>query len=286
MNRRAFVLSAAAAAGVTSIPRAFAAPNGGPGFHLGAITYNTMKDLDLEAIIRLLETVGYEGVELRTGHKHGVEPSMSQEERAKVRQRFEQSKIRLVSYGTTCRFQSPDPAERKKQVDVAKQFVDLARDTGAFGIKIQPMGFPDGVSKETTIQNFGASLRELGEYGLGQKVEIWMEVHGRGTSDPPVAAAIVKAAGHKNVGVCWNSNETDVANGSFGASFELLKPWIRSVHIHDLSDDHYPWRELFTLLRKIKYDRYTFAEVAESKEPERFLRGYKALWTELNRSCS
>jgi sugar phosphate isomerase/epimerase len=115
VNRRAFVLSAAAAAGVTSIPRGFAAPSGGgPGFHLGCITYNTMKDLDLESIIRLLETVGYEGVELRTGHKHGVEPSISQEERAKVRRRFEQSKIRLVSYGTTCRFQSPDAAERKK----------------------------------------------------------------------------------------------------------------------------------------------------------------------------
>ena len=286
MNRRAFVLSAAAAAKVTSIPLAFAAPVGGPGFHLGAITYNTMKDLDLESIIQLMEKVGYEGVELRTGHKHGVEPSISQEDRAKVRRRFEQSKIRLVSYGTTCRFQSPDEAERKKQVDIAKQFVDLARDTGAMGIKIQPMGFPEGVSKETTIQNFGASMREVGEYGLGQKVEIWMEVHGRGTSDPPVAAAIVKAAGHKNVGVCWNSNDTDVANGSVAASFELLKPWIRSVHINELSNDRYPWRELFTLLRKAKYNRYTFAEVQESKEPERFLRGYKALWTELNRSCS
>jgi hypothetical protein len=47
----------------------------------------------------------------------------------------------------------------------------------------------------------------------------------------------------------------------------------------------YPWRELFTLLRKSNYDRYTLCEVAESKEPERFLRYYKALWTELNREC-
>jgi hypothetical protein len=101
VNRRAFVLSAAAAAGVTSIPLASAAPGGGPGFHLGAITYNTMKDLDLESIILLMEKVGYEGVELRTGHKHGVEPSISQEERAKVRRRFEQSKIRLQRSATS-----------------------------------------------------------------------------------------------------------------------------------------------------------------------------------------
>lgn len=286
MNRRNFVLTTAAAgAGAPLVSRADVRLGSGPGFHLGAITYNTLKNFDVETIIRVLEGAGFEAVELRTGHKHGVEPSIGREERARVRRLFEQSKIRLVSYGTTCRFQSPDPAERKKQVDIAKQFVDLARDTGALGIKIQPMGFPEGVPRETTIQNFGASLHELGDYGSGQKVEIWMEVHGRGTSDPPVAAAIVRAAAHPNVGVCWNSNDTDVANGSVKASFELLKPWIRSVHIHELADTRYPWRELFTLLREAKYDRYTFAEVAESPEPERFLRWYRALWTELNRSC-
>jgi sugar phosphate isomerase/epimerase len=287
VNRRSFVLSPAAAAALALQKRvSAAAPNGGPRFHLGCITYNTLKDYDVETIIRVLEGAGFEGVELRTGHKHGVEPSLSHDERLKVRRRFEQSKIRLVSYGTTCRFQSPDAAERNQQLDIAKQFVDLAHDTGALGIKIQPMGFPQGVSKETTIQNFGASLHDLGDYGAGKGVEIWMEVHGRGTSDPPVAAAIVRAAGHKNVGVCWNSNDTDLTNGSVKESFELLKPWIRSVHINELWNDRYPWRELFTLLNDAKFDRYTFCEVAESKETERFLAWYRALWVELNRSCS
>ena len=286
MNRRGFVVSTvAAAAGAPLAQRAVAGPNGARGFHFGCITYNTLKDFDVETIIRVLEGAGFEGVELRTGHKHGVEPTISQEERLRVRRLFERSKIRLVSYGTTCRFQSPDAAERKQQVDIAKQFVDLAHDTGAIGIKIQPMGFPDGVSKETTIQNFGGSLHELGDYGATKGVEIWMEIHGRGTSDPPVAAAILRSAGHKNVGACWNSNDTDVTNGSVKASFELLPPWIKSVHINELADDRYPWRELFTLLREARYDRYTFAEVAQSKEPERFLRWYRALWLELNRSC-
>jgi sugar phosphate isomerase/epimerase len=287
VNRRSFVVSPLAVAGISLQERvSAAAPNRGRGFHLGCITYNTLKDYDVETIIRVLEGAGFEGVELRTGHKHGVEPSISQEERLRVRRRFEQSKIRLVSYGTTCRFQSPDAAERKQQLDIAKQFVDLAHDTGALGIKIQPLGFPPGVSKETTIQNFGASLHELGDYGATNGVEIWMEVHGRGTSDPPVAAAIVRAAGHKNVGVCWNSNDTDLTNGSVKESFELLKPWIRSVHINELWNDLYPWRELFTLLKEAKFDRYTFCEVAESREPERFLAWYRALWVELKRSCS
>jgi sugar phosphate isomerase/epimerase len=286
MNRRDFFLNTTAAAAAALIePRlGSAAEPVNPGFHLGCITYNTLKDFAVDTIIRILEAAGFDGVELRTGHKHGVEPSIGPEERARVRQRFAESKVRLVSYGTTCRFQSPDPAEREKQLVIAKQFVDLARDTGALGIKIQPMGFPEGVSKETTIQNFGNSLHQLGDYGASQKVEIWMEVHGRGTSDPPVAAAIVKAAAHKNVGVCWNSNDTDVKNGSVKESFELLGPYIRSVHINELTNEQYPWRELFALLRGIHYDRYTFAEVAESKDPERFLRWYRALWIEMNRS--
>jgi sugar phosphate isomerase/epimerase len=255
-----------------------------PGFHLGAVTYNTLKEFDVDTIIRVLQDARFEGVELRTGHKHGVEPSIGAEERQRVRQKFEKSKIRLVSYGTTCRFQSPDAAERDRQLAVAKQFVDLAHDTGAIGIKIQPMGFPEGVPIPVTVQNFGNSLHQLGDYGSSKGVEIWVEVHGRGTSDPPNTAAIIKAAAHKNVGVCWNSNDTDIVNGSVKPSFELLKPWIRSVHINELADDRYPWRELFTLLKEARYDRYTFAEVAESKDTDRFLRWYRALWMELNRS--
>jgi len=67
-------------------------------------------------------------------------------------------------------------------------------------------------------------------------------------------------------------------------SFDLLRPWIKNVHISELADDQYPWRELFTLLRQSKYERYTLCEVEESKEPERFLRWYRALWQELSRA--
>jgi sugar phosphate isomerase/epimerase len=284
MNRRTFVAGAGAmvAAGTGRLWAAerAAAP---PRFHLGAVTYNTLKDFDVDTIIRVLQDARFEAVELRTGHKHGVEPSLSAAERLQVRRKFEHSKIRLVSYGTTCRFQSPDPGERERQLGVARQFVDLAHDTGAIGIKIQPMGFPDGVPIPTTVSNFGASLHQLGDYGASKGVEIWVEVHGRGTSDPPNTAAIIKAAAHRNVGVCWNSNDTDIVNGSVKPSFELLKSWIRSVHINELANDRYPWRELFALLQGANYDRYTFAEVAESKDPERFLRWYRALWLEQNR---
>jgi sugar phosphate isomerase/epimerase len=287
-SRRAFfgsALAAGAAGAMRGEPQSPAAPKGD--FHLGSVTYNLLKDYDLDTIIRTLETVGYEAVELRTEHKHGVEPSIDAAERARVRRRFESSKVRLLSYGTTCRFQSPDPAERARQLEVAKSFVDLAHDTGALAIKLQPMGLPPNVPQENAIQYFGASMRQLGEYGAGKRIEIWMEVHGNGTQNPPVAAALLRAAGHDNVGACWNSNPTDVQNGSVKESFALLRPWIRNVHLHELTDDQYPFRELFALLRESGYNRYTLAEVAESKETERYMRMFKALWTEMKRpSCA
>src|SRR5438876_9515194 len=98
MNRRSFI-SSTAAAGAPFDPLAAAAAGSGPGFHLGSVTYNLLKNFDVETIIRVLEGAGFEAVELRTSHKHGVEPSISQEERARVKRLFAQSKIRLVSYG-------------------------------------------------------------------------------------------------------------------------------------------------------------------------------------------
>jgi hypothetical protein len=250
---------------------------------LGAVTYNVLANMDLETVIKTLETTGFSAVELRTGHKHGVEPALTAPQREAVKARFNRSKVRLLSFGTTCEFHSPDPAERKRQVEIGKSFIQLAHDTGAWGIKVRPNGMPKEVPRETTIANIGAGLRELGEFGQGYGIEIWLEVHGNPTSAPPTCAAIMQATKHNNVGLCWNSNPGDVVNGSVRQSFDLLRPWLKSCHINELQSG-YPYRELFALMQKSKYDRWTLCECPESPQPERFLAYYKALWTELNRA--
>ena len=247
---------------------------------LGAVTYNVLNKMDLETVIRTLEGAGIGLVELRTGHKHGVEPSLSEDERKRVRERFERSKVRLLSFGSTCEFQSADAAERRKQIELAKQFVTLAHDTGATAVKVRPNGLAKGVAKETTLENIAAGLREVGEFAYVHGVEIWLEVHGGETQVPAVAAEIMRLTKHASVGLCWNSNPTDVVEGSVKASFQLLRPWLKSCHITELVSG-YPYRELFGLMKSSGYDRWTLCEAAESPEPERFLKYYKALWREL-----
>ena len=250
---------------------------------LGLITYNIAQNWDIETIIQKLEAAHFDAVELRTTHKHGVEPSLSKAEREKVRDRFARSRVRLLSLGSTCEFHSADPAVRERNVNECKQFIELAHDLGCYGVKVRPNGFAPGVSHETTIENIGKALRQCGEYGARFGVEVWLEVHGRDTAEPPNIHAMMKAANHKAVGVCWNSYPTDLVNGSVKQYFDLLRPYLMSCHINELSSD-YPWRELFTLMRKTGYDRWTLCEAAESKEPDRFLAYYRALWRELTRA--
>src|ERR1044072_6431669 len=108
MNRRNFLggsgaLTAAAVAGGTPAAGAEGA------FQLGCVTYNLLQGMDLDTLIANIEKTGLAALELRTGHKHGVEPSLGAAQRTAVRERFQKSKVKLLSYGTTCEFQSPDP---------------------------------------------------------------------------------------------------------------------------------------------------------------------------------
>ena len=249
---------------------------------LGLVTYDVAKDWDLETIIQKLEAARFEAVELRTTHKHGVEPSRSRQERERVRDRFARSKVRLLSLGSVCEFHSPEDAVRERNVAECKKFIELAHDLGAYGVKVRPNGFPPGVPHETTIKRIGQALRQCGEYGARFGVEVWLEVHGRETQNPPNIHAMLKEANHPAVGACWNSNPTDVINGSVKQNFDLLRPYLMSCHINELTRP-YPWRELFTLMRRSGYERWTLCEAPESKEPDRFLAYYRALWMELTR---
>jgi sugar phosphate isomerase/epimerase len=237
-------------------------------------------------MIEKCTTLGYQGVELRTTHAHGVELSLSAQERQEVRARFADSDVVLWGLGTTCAYHAVDRAELEHNIEQTKNWVRLAADVGARGIKVRPNGFQEeaGIPKEKTLEQIGLAFRQCGEFAQDYGIELWMEVHGRGTNDPRHMHTIIQTANHNNCFLCWNSNpgEQD-KNGSIKANFDLLKPWIRSCHINRLADPAYPWRELFTLLRKSGYDRFTLAEIQDSPDRERLLGYYRALWLELNR---
>jgi len=253
---------------------------------LGTITYNVAKDWDLPTLIDHVKQAGLEGVELRTQHAHGVEIALDTAKRKEVRQRFTDAGVTLWGLGTTCEFHAKDEAVVKANVEECKRWCQLAEDVGAHGVKVRPNGFPEGVPQEKTLAQIGAMLHECGVAADAHGTEIWLEVHGNGTSHPPHIRTILDQCKHPKVGACWNSNKGDIVDGSVKTYFDLLRPDIKSCHINDLWDTTYPYRELFHLFQQTNYDRFTLCEVGAPVKPEDgvvFLSCYRGLWRELCR---
>ena len=253
---------------------------------LGLVTYMIAAQWDVPTLLAKCTELGYKGVELRTTHAHGVELALSAQERREVRARFADSPVTLWGLGTTCCYHAADPDELPRNIDETGAWVRLAADVGAAGVKVRPNGLQQdaGIPKEKTLEQIGLAYRECGKFAQDYGIELWMEVHGRGTQDPRHIRTIMDVADHPNCCICWNSNpgEPD-QTGSIRASFDLLKPWIRSCHIHELTDASYPWRELFALLRESGHTRFTLAEIQDSPDRERLLRYYRALWLAMNK---
>lgn len=228
---------------------------------MGLVTYLWGKDMDLTELLNACEQSGLLGVELRTEHKHAVEPTLSATERTEIKKRFADSPVKLVGYGSNCEYHSDNPADVKKNIELTKKYIQLMHDCGGTGVKVKPNGFPKGLTREKTIEQIGKSLNEVAEFGEGYGQQIRVEVHGKDTSDLPVIRDIFKIATHSNVTVCWNSNPEDLKDAGLEANFDMVKDRFgATVHVRELDDKSYPYAELIKLFSKMNYEGWILLE--------------------------
>jgi sugar phosphate isomerase/epimerase len=251
---------------------------GTPQMHLGLVTYNLAQDWDLATIIKNCEATSFEGVELRTTHAHKVEVTLSKNERNDVKKRFQDSKVQLMGLGSIFDYHTPDQAKLRRDVEATKDYIILAEDVGASGIKVRPNGLPKEVPVEKTLAQIGNALGELGDFARDHGQVIRLEVHGPGTAFPPHIRTILDTANRPNVGACWNSNPTDLDGEGWDYNFDLLKNKIFSVHMTDLFLEEYPFRKLLTRLNEIAFKGFCLAEIPSSTDPLRVMKYYRALW--------
>ena len=188
---------------------------------------------------------------------------------------------------STCEFHSADAAVRKRRTSTDRQDSSSTWRTtpGPGASRCGPTAFrrrsPRGDHHRATSARACASWATTAR---GRASRSGWRSTARETQNRRCAAAIMRATNHDNVGLCWNSNPTDVVNGSVKQSFELLRPVDQERHINELAERLSLARVVRAAAASRGYDRYTLCEVQESKEPERFLRCYRALWTELTRA--
>ncbi len=227
----------------------------------GLVTYLWGKDMDLPELLDVCEKSGLSGVELRTDHAHGVEPSLSKSERTEVRKRFADSPVELVGYGSNAQYHESDPAKLKHNIELTKKYIHLMHDCGGTGVKVKPNQIPADVARDKTIQQIGRSLNEVAEYAQGYGQQIRVEVHGRGTSELPAVRDIFQVADHSNATVCWNSNDVDLQGGGLEHNFNLVKDRFgATVHVRELDDKKYPYADLMQLFLKMRYSGWILLE--------------------------
>ena len=246
--------------------------------HLGLVTYNLAQDWDVPTIIKNCEAAGFEGVELRTTHAHKVEVNLSRAERDEVKKRFADSKVQLMGLGSVFDYHTPDQAKLRHDIEATKEYILLARDVGATGVKVRPNGLPKEVPVEKTLAQIGRALGELGDFARDHGQVIRLEVHGPGTAFPPHIKTILDTANHPSVGACWNSNASDLDGEGWDHNFDLLKDKIFSVHMTDLFQEDYPYRRLLTRLNENHFTGFCLAEIPASADPVRVMKYYRGLW--------
>lgn len=245
---------------------------------LGLVTYQWGADWDLPTLIKNCQQTGFRGVELRTTHQHGVEPTLNAAQRKEVAKRFADSQVELVGLGTVCEYHSPDPSELKKNIEETKAFIRLCHDVGGSGVKVRPNGLPAGVPVAKTLEQIGRALDEVAAFGEGYGVEIRLEIHGRDTSAISNIRKIMDVSKRPGSKLCWNCNGEDTAGAGLAANFQSVQERLGTVHIHDLISS-YPWRELFDLLKKANFRGWTLLEEGSpTSDPLRVMQYYRLLW--------
>src|SRR5436309_7192145 len=132
-------------------------------FRLGIVTYNIAATWDLTALLRICRAVGLSPVELRTTHRHGVEPTLNADQRRDVRRRFADAGVEIWGCGTVCEFHATDQAVVRRNIETCREFIQLVADLGGKGVKVRPNGLPKGVETARTLAQIGRSLATCGK---------------------------------------------------------------------------------------------------------------------------
>ncbi len=262
IERRAFLKNLALMSALGFLPTSgFASPAKKTRMKMGLVTYLWGKDWDVPTIIKNCSAASILGVELRTEHAHGVEPSLSDSERAEVKKKFADSPVKIVGLGTNQQYDFVEPDKLKESIKKTAEYIKLAHDIGGTGVKVKPNAFHPGIPHEKTIEQIGRSLNEVGKIAgdYGQKIRL--EVHGNETQELPNIKAIMDVADNKSVVVCWNCNDEDLLGGGLEYNFNLVKNRLGdTVHVREMNIGNYPYQDLMTLFVKMNYDGWILLE--------------------------
>ncbi len=193
-------------------------------------------DWTFQQIIDFAEQHHYNGIEVRGILRQldlGQCKEFSKENKATTLKLMKDKGLRFVDFGASCNLHIADPQERKKNIDEAKRFIDLAQEFNCPFIRVFPNNFPKEEEKNTTMDRIAKGLLELGDHAKGSNVSVLVESHGDLLFIEDLEK-VMKASDHPHVGMVWDvTNMWIKTKESPTLAYEKLKRYIRHTHIKD-----------------------------------------------------
>lgn len=140
--------------------------------------------------------------------------------------------LKFVNLGSSAEMHHADTAERQKNLDEAKRFIELAEKLKCPYVRVFPNKLPKE-NRDATIDLIISGLKEAGNYAGGTSVMVLMETHGE-VVESTVLRKIMDSVNHPKVGLVWDvSNMWTVTKEPPAQVYATLKKYIHHTHIKD-----------------------------------------------------
>lgn len=229
-------------------------------------------ELNIDEILHIADVYGYDGFEPRVcaGHKHGIEPGASADILKDLKMKSEDSGIEICCVATSCKFSNP--VDVNKNIDDAKRAIELAYDINSPALRVFGGAIPDGISRKQSFELIVDSLIKILDDAKDSGVTVCVETHDS-WCDPKDIVNIMKEVDNASIKVNWDIMHPVLSTPcKMDEAFDILKPWINHVHIHDgiLRDEKLIFKPIgmgdvdhktaIKLLKDIKYNGFISGE--------------------------
>ncbi len=234
-TRRDFLQTAAGALAISFTGSSFKFDKKAP-----LLSFSTLgcPDWGFDKIVDFAAANNYSGIELR-----GIQRQLdltkciqfsSPENIVITNKIMEEKGLHFVDLGSSAAMHHSDIAERKKNLEEAKNFIDLAQKINCPYIRVFPNNLPKDQDRNVTIELIINALKELGDYAKDKNVTVLMESHGELVYSADLQK-IMQSAANPHVGLVWDIvNMWSVTKEPPAEVYSKLKKYIHHTHIKDL----------------------------------------------------
>jgi sugar phosphate isomerase/epimerase len=194
-------------------------------------------DWEFERIIEFATQHHYDGIELR-GILRELDLTKCKEFNtpkniAATIEKLKKHKLHIAALGSSAMLHFAVGAERRKNIDEGKRFIDLANELACPAVRVFPNKIPKDQDRNETFDLISKGLIELADHAGGSKVKVLMETHGDVVYSDDIAK-IMMSANHPGTGLVWDvCNMWTITREPPTEVYAKLKKYIYHTHIKD-----------------------------------------------------